>query len=153
MPGVKDCIKGTFTHAGHAAQRRDRNIYTCESIVNGGRRMSEYHDEVDNLIDDALYYVSQFDWITPTMAFAEDFIHGQLFGGGDFQIVISPGYCLNDIKALVKKAKIESWGWIQRKGFRAMFTVKVEDVKRTYQVLSKNGIQMEFVPEGANQQK
>jgi hypothetical protein len=109
--------------------------------------MSDY-DEFDKTVDDLLQFGQSFDWITPGAAFIQSALNGESLGAGHFGIVIPPGHCLASIHQIINKAKIKSWGWTNRPDFRGMFIVKKCDVSRTNQILERNGIPVEYLPEG-----
>lgn len=98
----------------------------------------------DDPIDDLLYGLQQADFVTPLMAFGQDLLHGQIIGG-DFG-VHSAGRKIGDIKNIVKRAKIDSWGWIMRRGDLVIFTVNHADAEETKALLIKQGLRIEYSP-------
>jgi hypothetical protein len=89
--------------------------------------------------------VSAFDWITPTVAFAQDFLNGPI---ADFGIPSNVGYGGWNLKRLLKQNGVKVWGvMLNPDGDTLMFTVREGQAKYTYHLLQQNGVPILYAPD------
>lgn len=90
------------------------------------------------MMDNFLTLAAAFDWITPTIAYLQDFLHGRV---SDFGIPANAGWGRRDIRRLLKQQEIPVWGiTLNLSGNMFMFTVPytqaqlVADLLRCYNI-------------------
>jgi hypothetical protein len=96
------------------------------------------------MFDEFLNVASAFDWITPTIAFVQDFFYGP---ASDFGIPSNGGWSGKDIKRVFKRHGIRVWGlMLNLNGDMLMFTVPRNQAKWAYYVLQNEGVPILFAP-------
>ena len=96
------------------------------------------------MLDKLLDVGCAFDWITPTLAFAQDFFNGPV---SDFGIPSHAGWGRSDIKSLLKGHGVRVWGLMYNvSGDMLMFTVPKTQAKWTYYLLQREGVPILYAP-------
>lgn len=89
-------------------------------------------------MDKFLTTAGAFDWITPTVAYIQDFINGPAC---DFGIPADAGWSRGDVKRLLKKHDIRVWGlMLNLSGDLLMFTVPEMHSQQTRALLQQEGL-------------
>lgn len=94
------------------------------------------------MLDRVLNIASAFDWITPALAFAQDFLNGPV---ADFGIPENAGWSRRDIKRLLSRYGVRVWGLIFSRGI-LMFTVPKTQAKWAYYLLKRAGVPILYAP-------
>jgi len=85
-----------------------------------------------------------FDWITPTIAFVQDFLHSP---ARDFGISPLAGWGRGDIKRLLNGSGVQVWGLMYNvSGDILMFTVPQAQAQWAYDLLQREGIPILYAP-------
>jgi hypothetical protein len=101
-------------------------------------------DKDNGMVDDFLTVASGFDWITPTVAFIQDFFNGPVT---DFGISPYTGWGRGDIKNLLNSHGVRVWGLtLNLSGDLLMFTVPKAQAKRAYYLLQREGAPVLYAP-------
>lgn len=88
--------------------------------------------------DDFLTIAGACDWITPTVAFIQDFWYGPV---SDFGVPAVSGWSKRDIKHLLKKQGVQVWGFmLNLSGDTLMFTVPQAQAEWAYRLLQREGV-------------
>lgn len=96
------------------------------------------------MIDDTLNIAAAFDWITPTIAFIQDFRYGPV---SDFGMPAQAGWSPRQVKRLLKRNGVRVWGMmLNLTGDTLMFTVPESQAKLTYDLLKQAGVPLWSVP-------
>ncbi len=96
------------------------------------------------MLDKLLNIGCAFDWITPTIAFIQDFLGGPV---SDFGIPANPYLGRSEIRRLLMREGIHVWGLMYDfHGEVLMFTVNKLDAEFTCHILLRNGIPIMFAP-------
>ena len=96
------------------------------------------------MIDEFLTVAGAFDWITPTVAFFQDFFNGP---ASDFGIPANAGWSRGEIKRLLKKYGVRVWGLMYNvSGDMLMFTVPKTQAKWAYYLLLREGVPILYAP-------
>ncbi len=96
------------------------------------------------MLDEFLKVASAFDWITPSVAFLQDFLNGPV---SDFGIPANAGWSSWDIKRLLKKHGVRVWGlMLNTSGDTLMFTVGKAQAKWAYYLLEREGVPIRYAP-------
>ena len=96
------------------------------------------------MLDKLLNIGSAFDWITPSIAFAQDFIHGPV---GDFGIPVNPYWGRREVKRLLNDHGVRVWGLMfDLAGDVLLFTVNRRQAEFTYYLLREQGIPVIYSP-------
>lgn len=96
------------------------------------------------MIDQLLNFGCAFDWITPTLAFIQDFLSGPV---SDFGIPTNPVWGRREIKRLLNDYEVEVWGLMYTlNGDVLLFSVKKQQAKFTYSLLRRAGVPVLYVP-------
>lgn len=96
------------------------------------------------IMDDMLNIAAAFDWITPSVAFIQDFLHGPV---SDFGIPAQAGWSRRDIKRLLKDDGVRVWGlMLNLSGDMLMFTVPKSQAKQAYSLLKEAGVPLLSAP-------
>lgn len=97
--------------------------------------------------NDILNTVCAFDWITPTIYILQDFFNGPV---SRFGIQANVGFDRGDIKRLLSKYGVESWGYIYNvAGDLIMLSVPQKQANWAYYLLQREGIPILFAPDEA----
>lgn len=89
-------------------------------------------------MDKLLSSASAFDWITPTVAYIQDYLNAPVT---DFGIPAASGWGRGDIKRLLKKHDIPVWGMmLNLHGDLLMFTVPEMHGQKTRTLLQQEGL-------------
>jgi hypothetical protein len=94
------------------------------------------------MLDQVLNIGSAFDWITPAMAFVQDFLNGPV---ADFGIPENAGWSRRDIKRLLSRYGVRVWGLIFSRGV-LMFTVPKSQARWAYYLLEREGVPILYAP-------
>jgi hypothetical protein len=98
-------------------------------------------------IDDLLALGGSFDWITPTLAFIQDFFNGPV---ADFGIPAGLGWDRGDIKRLLKRHRLGVWGLMYNvSGDMLMFSVRAGQAGQVYDILRREGVPVLYAPNAA----
>jgi hypothetical protein len=96
------------------------------------------------MLDTLLNVGCAFDWITPTVAFMQDFLNGPV---SDFGIPANAGWSRSDIKRLLKRHGVRVWGLMFNiSGDMLMFTVRKTQARWTYFLLEREGVPILYAP-------
>lgn len=96
------------------------------------------------MIDRFFTVASAFDWITPAVAYLEDFFNGPV---SDFGIPANAGWGTRDIKQFLKKYGVRAWGlMLNLNGDTIMFTVSKAQAKWAYYLLQREGVPILYAP-------
>lgn len=96
------------------------------------------------MIDNILAIGGAFDWITPTLAFVNDYRYGP---PAHFGASANAGFDRRDIRRVLNQAGIRVWGLILSfDGDMIMFAVNVLDAQDAYIALARAGIPLLYVP-------
>lgn len=99
------------------------------------------------MFDKLLSVAGAFDWITPTIAFVQDFYYGPI---SDFGIPSNSSWSASDIKRLLKRNGVHVWGLMfDLSGDMIMFTVRKTQAKWTYYLLDREGVPILYAPDDA----
>jgi hypothetical protein len=94
--------------------------------------------------DKLLTVAGAFDWITPTVAFIQDFLNRPV---SDFGIPSSAGWGRRDIKRLLTRRGVRVWGlMLNLGGEMLMFTVPKSQAKSAYDLLQQEGVPILYAP-------
>jgi hypothetical protein len=94
------------------------------------------------MLDRVLNIACAFDWITPALAFAQDFLNGPV---ADFGIPANAGWSRRDIKRLLSRYGVRVWG-LMFSGDTLMFTVPKSQARWTYYLLEREGVPILYAP-------
>ena len=98
-------------------------------------------------IDDLLAIGAAFDWITPTWAILKDFANGPVC---HFGIDAYGGFDRGDIRRLLSKNGVESWGYMYNvAGDLIMFSVPKAQAQAAHGVLTRGGVPILYEPDKA----
>lgn len=98
------------------------------------------------MIDNMLNAGSAFDWITPSVAFIQDFLYGPV---SDFSIPAQAGWGRREIKRLLKSGEVKVWGlMLNTSGDKLIFTVPRSQASQAYTLLKKEGVPLLSAPSG-----
>jgi hypothetical protein len=100
-----------------------------------------YQREV-TMLDRVLNIACAFDWITPALAFAQDFVNGPV---ADFGIPANAGWSRRDIKRLLSRYGVRVWG-LMFSGDTLMFTVPKAQARWAYYLLEREGVPILYAP-------
>lgn len=96
------------------------------------------------MIDIILDIGASFDWLSPTIAFAQDFLNGP---AADFGIPSNAGFARGDIKRLLKKHGVRVWGlMLNPGGDMLMFSVPKSQAAWAYYLLQREGVPVLYAP-------
>jgi hypothetical protein len=96
------------------------------------------------MFDKMINKIAAFDWITPSVAFVQDLLHGQV---SDFGISAYSGWTARDIKRLLKQHGVRVWGvMLNTGGDILMFTVPEVQAKWAYYLLQREGVPLLSAP-------
>jgi hypothetical protein len=96
------------------------------------------------MLDTLLNIGCAFDWITPTVAFVQDFFNGP---ASNFGIPANAGWDRKDIKRLLTDHGVRVWGLMYNlSGEMLMFTVKKSQAKWAYYLLQREGVPILYAP-------
>lgn len=96
------------------------------------------------MIDKLLSIGCAFDWITPTIAFVQDFFYGPV---GDFGIPANAGPGKKDIKRFLNRYGVHVWGLMYNlPGNVLLFTVEKQQAPLTFKLLQDAGVPVLYVP-------
>lgn len=96
------------------------------------------------MLDTLLNVGSAFDWITPTVAFVQDFFNGPV---SDFGIPGQASWGRGDIKRLLRRHGVRVWGLMYNlSGDMLMFTVPKTQAKWAYYLLQREGVPILYAP-------
>ena len=96
------------------------------------------------MIDKFLTIGCLFDWITPTVAFIQDFFYGPI---GDFGIPANPYWGRREIKRLLRYYGVKVWGLMYNySGDILMFTVRKQQAVLAYYLLQRAGVPILYAP-------
>ncbi|MCL4298902.1 MAG: hypothetical protein KJ077_24410 [Anaerolineae bacterium] len=96
------------------------------------------------MIDKFLTIAAAFDWISPTLAYIQDFRYGQV---SDFGIPASSGWSRSNIKRLLKKHGVPVWGvMLNFRGDTLMFTVPYHQAQAVSDLLLGQGVSILHAP-------
>jgi len=96
------------------------------------------------MIDKLLSIGCAFDWITPTIAFIQDFFYGPV---GDFGIPANAGWSRKDIKRLLNHYRVHVWGLMYNlPGEVLLFTVEKHQAPLAFEVLYYAGVPILYAP-------
>jgi hypothetical protein len=96
------------------------------------------------MLDELLNGGCAFDWITPTIAFVQDFFYGPV---SDFGIPAQAGWGRGDIKRLLKGHGVRVWGLMYNvSGDTLMFTVAKTQARWAYYLLQREGVPILYAP-------
>lgn len=96
------------------------------------------------MFDTLLNIGSSADWITPTLAFIQDFFNGPV---SDFGITAHAGWDRKDLKRLLKTQGVKVWGVMYNfTGDTLMFSVQKSQAQWVYNVLQREGIPILYAP-------
>ena len=85
-----------------------------------------------------------FDWITPSVAFIQDFFNGPV---GDFGIPVNPYWGRREIKRLLNDHGVHVWGLMfSFEGDVLLFTVRRHQAEYTFYLLRAMGIPIMYSP-------
>lgn len=91
-----------------------------------------------NKTNDILNVICAFDWITPLYVILRDAYTGSVT---HFGVLANAGFDRGDIRRLLSKNGIESWGYIYNvDGDLIMFSVREEQATQAAQVLARGGV-------------
>lgn len=94
------------------------------------------------MLDRVLNIACAFDWITPALAFAQDFLNGPV---ADFGIPANAGWSRRDIKRLLSRYGVRVWG-LMFSGDTLMFTVPKAQARWAYYLLEREGVPILYAP-------
>jgi hypothetical protein len=94
------------------------------------------------MLDRVLNFACAFDWITPALAFAQDFLNGPV---ADFGIPAHAGWSRRDIKRLLSRYGVRVWG-LMFSGDLLMFTVPKAQARWAYYLLKREGVPILYAP-------
>jgi hypothetical protein len=94
------------------------------------------------MLDRVLNFACAFDWITPALAFAQDFLNGPV---ADFGIPANAGWSRRDIKRLLSRYGVRVWG-LMFSGDLLMFTVPKAQARWAYYLLKREGVPILYAP-------
>ena len=96
------------------------------------------------MLDKLLDIGCAFDWITPTVAFVQDFFNGPV---SNFGISPHAGWGCSDIKHLLNRNGVRVWGLMYNvDGDMLMFTVPKTQTKWAHYLLQREGIPLLYAP-------
>lgn len=96
------------------------------------------------MIDNFLTLAAAFDWMTPSIAYLQDFRYGQV---SDFGIPAYAGWSRREIKRLLKKQGVPVWGMmLNLRGDTFMFTVPYAQTQLVSDLLLGQGIPILYTP-------
>ncbi len=96
------------------------------------------------MLDNFLNVGAAFDWITPLIAFVQDFFEGPV---SDFGIPANGGWSSDEIKHVLEPHGVRVWGlMLNLEGDLLMFTVPRRQTKQAYSLLKKSGVPVRFGP-------
>ncbi|MBE7554375.1 MAG: hypothetical protein HS126_25265 [Anaerolineales bacterium] len=96
------------------------------------------------MLDELLDLGCNFDWITPTFAFIQDWLNGPT---ADFGISAFGIWGRDDIRKLLTKHGIKVWGIMYNvSGDMIMFTVRKAQGKWAYYLLQREGVPILYAP-------
>jgi len=96
------------------------------------------------MLDKLLDIGCAFDWITPTVAFVQDFFNGPV---SDFGISPHAGWGCSDIQHLLNRNGVRVWGLMYNvSGDMLMFTVPKTQAKWAYYLLQREGTPILYAP-------
>ena len=96
------------------------------------------------MLDKLLDIGCAFDWITPTVAFVQDFFRGPV---SDFGIPPHAGWGCSDIQHLLNRNGVRVWGLMYNvSGDILMFTVPKTQANWAYDLLQQEGIPIFYAP-------
>ena len=99
------------------------------------------------MLDTLLDVGCAFDWITPTLAFIQDFLNGPV---SHFGISAYIGWDRSDIKRLLKSYGVRVWGLMYNfSGDMLMFTVPKTQARWAYYLLQREGVPILYAPKEA----
>lgn len=95
-------------------------------------------------LDDLLQVGAAFDWITPTWAILKDMANGPV---ARFGIMANVGFDRGDIRRLLSKNGVESWGYIYNLGGDLiMLSVREHQARWANYVLQREGVPVLYSP-------
>ncbi len=94
------------------------------------------------MLDRVLNIGCAFDWITPALAFAQDFLNGPV---ADFGIPANAGWSRRDIKRLLLRYGVRVWG-LMFSGDTLIFTVPKSQARWAYYLLEREGVPILYAP-------
>lgn len=94
------------------------------------------------MLDRVLNIACAFDWISPALAFAQDFLNGPV---ADFGVPANAGWSRRDIKRLLSRYGVRVWGLIFSRGV-LMFTVPKAQARWAYYLLEREGVPVLYAP-------
>ncbi len=96
------------------------------------------------MFDKLLNIGCAFDWITPSIAFIQDFFSGPV---SDFGIPVNPYWGSREIRRLLNNHDVHVWGLMYNfDGDVLLFTVNRRQADMTYYLLRKMGIPLVYAP-------
>ena len=96
------------------------------------------------MLDKLLNIGSAFDWITPSIAFLQDFVSGPV---ADFGIMANPYWGRREIKRLLKNNGVYVWGiMLNFDSDVLMFTVRRHQAEYAYFLLRQVGVPIMYSP-------
>lgn len=96
------------------------------------------------MIDIILDIGAGFNWLSPTIAFAQDFLNGP---AADFGIPSNAGFTRGDIRRLLRKHGARSWGYVYNvAGDMIMLSVPKSQAAWAYYLLQREGVPVLYAP-------
>ena len=96
------------------------------------------------MLDKFLTIGCLFDWITPTIAFIQDFLYGPK---SDFGIPANPYWGRREIKRLLRHYGVNVWGLMYNYNAEIlMFTVRRQQAILAYYLLQRAGVPLLYAP-------
>jgi hypothetical protein len=98
-----------------------------------------------NMSDDILNLACNFDWITPSWMILQDFLKGPV---SRFGIQANVGFDRGDIKRLLSKFGVDSWGYVYNvAGDMIMISVPQKQARRAYYFLRRGRVPILYAPD------
>jgi len=95
--------------------------------------------------DELLNLACNFDWITPSWMILQDFFNGPV---SRFGIQANAGFDRGDIKRVLSKFGVDSWGYIYNvAGDLIMLSVPQKQANWAYYLLQREGLPILFAPD------
>ena len=96
------------------------------------------------MLDKLLNIGAAFDWITPSVAFTQDFLN---FPIGDFGIPVNAYWDKKKIKRLLSHYGVHAWGFMFNfDGDVLLFTVRRHQAALTFHILQDVGVPIIYAP-------
>ena len=97
------------------------------------------------MFDKLLTIGCAFDWITPAVAFIQDFLNGP---AGHFGVSANPYWGRKEIKRLLRHYDVKVWGLMYNYNAEIlMFTVRRQQAVLAYYLLQSAGVPLLYVPD------